>query len=347
MKKQILLLFSTIPFINFGQSMDQSNEPTVGQNNQLFMCDSLTDPLNSVSGSGVIWDYSQIAGFSGQTKVIEIVDPATTTDAASFPTSTKAFSIQGSITNYFNSSTTERISQGFVFQEPSFGTVLATFDTDAQTTVQYPFANGDAFEDAFAGQLSFTFNGIPQNPTCTGNSYASIDGSGTLKLPSSTNLNNVIRYKIVDTLFTQVVFVVPLDIELIRTQYEYYDYANGNLPVFIHSSVIIQQAGATTPLLEQSVVLSAVEPTNFVGLSNTDDASIKLFPNPSNGNFIFTNNLNSNSTITILDQSGRVVYEKEINANSAYIDLDNLKSGSYIAKINTENKTYQTRIVIQ
>ncbi len=332
--------------MNFGQSMDQNNEPVLGQNNQLFMCDSLTDPLNSVTGTGVVWDYSQIAGFSGQTKVIEILDPATTANAASFPSSTKTFSIQGSITNYFNSSATERVSQGFVFEEPSFGTVLATFDTDAQTTVQYPFANGDAFEDAFSGQLSFTFNGIPQNPTCTGNSYASIDGSGTLKLPSATNLNNVIRYKIVDTLFTQVVFVVPLDIELIRTQYEYYDYANGSLPVFIHSSVIIQQAGATTPLLEQSVVLSAVEPTNFVGLSESENVSFNFFPNPGNGNLVFTNNSNASATITILDQTGRVVYEQEHN-NSSNINLTHLKAGSYIARVNTNNKIYQSKIVIQ
>lgn len=332
--------------MNFGQSMDQNNEPVLGQNNQLFMCDSLTDPLNNITGTGVVWDYSQIAGFSGQTKVIEIVDPTTTANAASFPTSTKAFSIQGSITNYFNSSATERVSQGFVFEEPSFGTVLATFDTDAQTTVQYPFANGDAFEDAFSGQLSFTFNGIPQNPTCTGNSYASIDGSGTLKLPSATNLNNVIRYKIVDTLFTQVVFVIPLDIELIRTQYEYYDYANGSLPVFIHSSVIIQQAGATTPLLEQSVVLSAVEPTNFVGLSDSENVSFNFFPNPGNGNFVFTNNTNTSATITILDQTGRVVYEQEHN-NASNINLTQLKAGTYIARVNTNNKIFQSRIVIQ
>ena len=347
MKKQILLSFCVIPFLNFGQSMDQNNEPTVGQNNQLFMCDSLTDPLNNVSGSGVVWDYSQIAGFSGQTKVIEIVDPASTTDAASFTTSTKAFSIQGSITNYFNSSSTERISQGFVFQEPSFGTVLATFDTDQQTTVQYPFTNGDAFEDAFSGQLSFNFNGLPQNPTCTGNSYASIDGNGTLKLPNATNLNNVIRYKIVDTLYTQVVFVIPLDIELIRTQYEYYDYANGNLPVFIHSSVTIQQIGATTPLLQQSVVLSAVEPTNFVGLTSNLNGELKFFPNPSDGNIIFTNNLNENSLVKIIDQSGRIVFEKQIQGDSSILDLNHLNTGTYIVNVFTEKDTYQSRITIQ
>jgi hypothetical protein len=348
MKKQIFLSFLAIPFFNFGQSMDQNNEPTVGQNNQLFMCDSLTDPLNSISGSGVVWDYSEIAGFSGQTKVIEIVDPASTANALDFPTSTKAFSIQGSITNYFNSSAAERVSQGFVFQEPSFGTVLATFNTDEQTTVQYPFSSGDAFEDAFAGQLSFNFNGLPQNPACTGNSYASIDGNGTLKLPNATNLNNVIRYKIVDTLYTQVVFVIPLDIELIRTQYEYYDYANGNLPVFIHSSVTIQQIGATTPLLEQSVVLSAVEPTNFVGLTTNVNEQIKFFPNPSNGTIIYTNSLNVNSTINIVDHSGRIVFEKMIEGNTANLDLNHLKTGTYIANIITENGSrYQSRITIQ
>jgi cell division protein FtsQ len=45
------------------------------------------------------------------TKVIEIVDPASTADAASFTTSTKAFSIKGSITNFINNDSLKSIKK--------------------------------------------------------------------------------------------------------------------------------------------------------------------------------------------------------------------------------------------
>jgi hypothetical protein len=349
MKKLLLYASLLTPGVFFAQSMDLSNEPTVGQSNLLFLCDSLTDPLSSTTGSGISWDYSQIIGLNGQTKVIEVVDPATTPDASSFTTSTKAFAIQGSIMNYYNSTATERISQGFVFQEPTFGTVLATFDTDPQTTVQYPFGVGSSFEDAFSGQLSFTFNGIPQNPTCTGLSYASIDGMGTLKLPNSNIYSNVIRYKIVDTLFTQVVFVVPLDIQLIRTQYEYYDYAGGNLPVFIHSNVILQQTGATTPLLNQTVVLSSVEPTNFMNVGSIEsDDNLQVTPNPSEGT-IFIKGLSNDglNEIKVLDQAGKEVYAQKGLINMEAINLSFLNSGNYMLIINSNNKATFKQIFLK
>lgn len=339
MKKQLLFTALLISSVSQAQSLTQANEPIIGDTKTMHVCDTLTDPYSTTTGTGVTWDYAQILGMGGQTQIIEIVDPALTAYASSFPTSTKAFSIQGSLTNYFNSSMTDRVSQGFVYEEPNFGTVLAQFDTDNQTTIQYPFANGDYFTDPFSGQLTFDFNGVPQNPTCTGNSYAWIDGQGTLLLPNLTTVSNVIRYKIIDTVFTQVVFVVPLDIEFIRTQYEYYDVANSALPVFIHSSVMIQQAGATTPLMSQTMVLSSVDPSADLGIEE-NTSLFNVYPNPTEGLINFKGDFAENASAVIFDQTGRQVAGVSSLTNSQTVDLSSLNKGIYLVVI--ENNGSQT-----
>jgi hypothetical protein len=346
MKRQLLLITSLISGLSaFAQpTMTQSNEPAIGDFETMFTCATTTDPQASVSGSAVTWDFSQLVGLNGQTKVIELVDPTTTPAASYYPTSTKAFNIQGSLTNFFNSTVNQRVSQGFVFEEPSFGTVLAVFSTNEQQTVQYPFANGDSFSDNFSGTLAFDFNGAPQNPTCTGNAYMQIDGQGTLNLPQATSIPNVIRYKTVDTVFTQVVFVIPLDVEIIRTQYEYYDYASGNLPVFIHTNVKIQQAGATAPLADQTVVLSSIEPTNFAGLEEIVEGKVTVYPNPTS-DVIIIKNISERAKIELVDAVGNKLKEITATNSQVIMDVDGLSDGNYFIRIVTD-QTIETKPVI-
>jgi hypothetical protein len=335
MKKQLFTLTLLIGGFASAQSMDQTNEPSLGENLTMYTCDSTTPNLAAITGASVIWDYSQLVGLNGQTKVIELVDPATTPAAASFTTSTKAFNIQGSLTNYFTSTASERTGQGFVFEEQSFGTVLAVFDTDPQTTVSYPFALNSTLSDNFSGQLTFEFNGIPQNPTCTGVTHSAIDGSGELKLPNGINLPNVIRYTTVDTVYTQVdLGIIPLDVEILRSQFEYYDYANGNLPVFIYTTIIIQQAGATTPLLRQSVILSSVQPTSNASISENEESLFKVYPNPTSDALNILGNTNEIETAWIHDASGRLIcqWTKDF---SLPLDVSSLENGNYFLTMKT------------
>lgn len=343
MKKLILFFSCTGVSLSMLGQMTQANEPTVGQNSTMFTCETTTDPQANLTGSGITWNFSNLVGLNGQTKVIECIDPSTTPAASYYTSSTKAFNIQGSLTNYFNSTAANRVSQGFVFEEPSFGTVLAVFNTNEQTTVQYPFAFGNSLTDNFSGSLSFDFNGQAQNPTCTGNSYAQIDGSGTLQLPQGTTLNNVIRYKVTDTVFTQVIFIVPIDIELVRTQYEYYDLANSNLPVFIHTNVKLQQAGGGAPLADQTVVLSSIEPTNFASLEDMNAVEVGVYPNPTS-DFIYFSNLTGQDQVELVDAMGnKLIVSNGMNS----IDVHEIASGSYFLRITRPDQTMIKPIIIK
>lgn len=338
MKKQ--LLFSALLFCSFAhsQSLDATNEPVIGQNSTMYVCDTLTDPYSSTLGSSVTWDYSQLVGITATTKVIEVINPASTAYAATFPASTKAFSIQGALTNFFNSTATERVSQGFVYEEPNFGTVLGNFSVDQQMTVQYPFSNPSYFMDNFSGTVEFDYLGVPQTPACTGVSHAYIDGQGTLLLPSSTSIPNVIRYKIVDTVFTQI--FGTLDIQFVHTEYQYYDVSASSLPLFIHTTFTIETVGGATTLGTNTIVLSYVPATEFLGVTNSAKKEFTIFPNPSEGIISFKGDFDPEASATIYDQTGRIVNTFSALSNGQSVNLSHLTKGLYLVVI--ENKGDQT-----
>ncbi|MBI1836641.1 MAG: T9SS type A sorting domain-containing protein [Flavobacteriia bacterium] len=344
MKKKLLIASLAFASVINAQTLTQLNEPTVGQNASMYVCDSFVTNLDNITGTGVTWDYSQIGSYPGIMKLISVIDPASTPNASVFTTSTAALSIENFITTYYNSTSNARSSQGFVFSEPTFGDVIAEYSSDNEIIVNYPFAYSNSLTDNFAGSLSFTYNGFPQNPSCTGNNAASIDGQGTL-LIGSTTVPNVIRYKIIDHTFATVQFVG--DIEFIRTQYEYYDLANGSMPIFTHTNAIIQNVGSTTPIVNMSLVLSSIQPTNIAGIKMNSENIFSIYPNPSKGIFTINGAFNSNASITIVDQSGRTIATKSINDSSTTIDLSILEKGIYIAQIENNGTVSTQNIVIE
>jgi len=265
MKRVILfgaLLCSTAVF---SQSLDLSNEPTIGQSQTMFLCDSFANTYDGTTGSGVTWDYSTLAKYDGITRSVTIENATLDANASFYPTSTKTIVVENTLTTFFNSDASGRVSQGFVFTEPSFGELIAAFDVDEETLVSYPFALGNSLSDIYEGDLTFDFNGVPMNPSATGSAYAWIDGQGTLLLPDGTSATNVIRYKLIDTTLTDIGPPFGL-LEVVRTQYEYYDLATTNLPILTLSRIAIQQPGGGAPLTDNSMVLSLALPSETMGM---------------------------------------------------------------------------------
>lgn len=344
MKKVLLVtaLFSTA--FSFGQSLTQANEPAIGESQSMFLCDSFANQYPNTTGAGVTWDYSNLAGYPGVSRLVSIDDATTTTHAASYPTSTKTIQVENSLTTYFNSTATERMSQGFVFNEPSFGEVIAVFDTDEQKLVDYPFSNGSSLTDGFAGTLDFELNGVPVNTAATGTGYAWIDGQGTLNLPQSTSYTDVIRYKLIDTSNT----TVPLfgDLEVIRVQYEYYDINNSNLPVFTISSIKIQQPGGGVPLTERTMVLSIVEPTVQVsGIQDLKAFELIAYPNPAEDKLTIGGTFGGDAEAALFDQSGRLLLTTPVEHGTS-IDLSAYDSGMYLLKVSS-NGSEVTKTVVK
>lgn len=351
MKKQLFFVTALISSISFGQSLTQANEPAIGQSVQMYVCDTSASNLSSIIGNNVTWDYSTIVSDGGTTSLIDIVSASQTTNGVFFQNSTKAISFQGALLNYISSTPTQRLSQGFVFNDAVLGDVVADFNANSEKVVAYPFSLGNSVSDNFNGTISFTFNGALQTPACTGVSLAKIDGQGTLKLPSNTNLSNVIRYVLVDTILTQVSILPPpfpaSDIKIIRKQFEYYNLTASSLPVFVYASIDVVQSGSSTPLVSQKNILSSVQPTNTSGLSEQEKSSVLVYPNPTNGELKIIGSLNGSTSLSVIDQTGRIVISKNKITSSDILDLSALKKGMYTVLIQSNEDVLSQKIILE
>lgn len=344
MKTTLLIAVISISFIGKSQTMTQANEPTIGLSETMFLCDSFTVTLEGTTGSGVTWDFTELTGIPNQTRMVSVVDPATTANALDFPSSAMALTVESSMNSFLTSTSTERVSQGFTFFEQSLGDVVAKFNSDEETVVTYPFSEGSVLTDAFAGELNFEFGGIPQTAALSGNVVATVDGTGTLNLPLGVSLTNVLRYRITDTSFT----TVPIlgDLEIIRNQFEYYDFANGLLPVLTLSKLTVQAPGATTPITELSLVLSLNTPEDFLAIEDKLIDNVSISPNPAQNEITINGEFSENATISIFNVSGKLILTKGINDNST-IDISNINNGTYILKIIDGERTTSQTIIKQ
>ncbi|MFN5910303.1 MAG: T9SS type A sorting domain-containing protein [Bacteroidota bacterium] len=330
MKRKLLFAVSLISGLSFGQ-FTQSNEPVVGNTLNYYLCDSLVNNYSAITGTGVTWDYSTIAGVSNIQKLSSVIDAATSPYIADYTGAVKATQVESAITTFFSSDANARTSQGFVYNEPTLGEVKAKWSIDPQVTYQYPMAYGDEFMDLYSGTLS---SDVASSDNCNGKSYSKIDGQGTLLL-AGNSYSNILRLCQIDTANATLVFG---QITVIRTQYEYYDLANNSLPIFTHSSIAIQ-----TPLgaFAQSIVLSKDQPTVNLSVAENALSNVTVQPNPAE-QFITVSGLESTADLTLYDQSGRQLQTISGVENGQSIALDGIENGMYYLII-SDNATRAVR----
>lgn len=344
MKKNTLTVIAFISSIYaFGQTtFTNTNEPELSDSRNLFVCDSNATNLSFIVGNGVIWNYGSTDTYAGEMRLMEIVTPASTGYASDYPGSTKVVKIENFASTFMSSTSAERISQGYLFESPDFGTVKGKFTNDAENLMLYPFALNNQVIDIFSGNLSFAYQNIPQNPSCTGNSTVKYDGFGTLVQVNNIAVSNVSRIHIIDTTFASIPFIGNTNV--IRDQYEYYDLTNSNkTPIFIHSHVKIE-AGFPEPLLEIKLVLSAVPGNALAGIENKTNTSIKVFPNPAKNNFSISG-ISSEAQAVLIDLSGRRTVLNRINTN--HYDVSDFAAGVYLLKITNQGKSSTQRLIVE
>lgn len=344
MKKPILITFLLASTLANAQ-MTSSNEPAIGESVDLFVVDSFATNYAGVTGTGVTWDYNNIQGYNGLTQTVEVLDPSTQIPYVdSFPGATKVISIGGTIKTYFSSTASDRTSQGFHMNEATLGDVLAMYGNDQLITANYPmsFGVGDA-SDNYDGNLSLSFNGFPVYESLTGTANSMVDGEGTLVYPDGSTASNVLRYHSADTALTTLPILGAVDV--IRDQYEYYDYATQNLPVFMHVTITIVQSGGSIPISETNMVLSKVDGDPNASVNNLQEINFTIAPNPAGDEIRVFGEFSANAQAQLTDQSGRVISGFAVQ-NGQSVDLSGLASGMYLITIN-DGVTTTTKTIIK
>ncbi len=341
MKKFIVALtFFSVAYTAKCQSFTQSNEPQIGQSATMYVCDSSMSSMASQTGANVTWNFANLQGYNGLTNMITVIDPSVSTFFSStFASSTKAISYENTITTFLSSSATERLLHGFVYADPNLGNVIANYSQDNEILASYPFAFQGSVSDIFSGNLQYTL-GVTQSPACSGSSKAMVDGTGTLIL-AGTTFPNVIRYTVSDTVSATTILGL---VSVIHTQFEYYDLANNTLPLFVHTTITIKQGSNT--MVDRSIVLSSVQPSQNVGIIEVNNALFSVSPNPTNDNIQVNGNFSGNLNGEILDQVGRKVMNVTVQSGD-FINLSTLNPGIYSLVLNDGKSKTTKRILLK
>ena len=93
-----------------------------------------------------------------------------------------------------------------------------------------------------------------------------------------------------------------------------------------------------------NAVLSNSLTQNSNGIDDRELDGVKIYPNPSNGNFEIYVKEPAEATIT--DITGKVVFEKQLNSTTNSISL-NVNAGVYVVKLSTQSKTSYYKIVVR
>lgn len=344
MKRNLLLVASLFIGATTYAQFTQDNSPEIGDGLTLYVIDSMAPSYENETGANANWDYSGELGYNDESRNVTVLDASQAPNATSFPNAVEAVDVEGFLQTFSSTTATELTGHGFVFNEPSFGEIVAKFDVDDAKLYEYPMdENSPAIYDDFEGELQFTL-GMPMNSPLTGSLVAQVDGKGTLTL-ADNSYSDVLRYKLVDTILTNVATLG--DIEIVRHQYEYYDHSQSDLPIFIHASLYVGQQGGV-PLSQNTLVMSLEDPAAFVGLAENELEKTAIYPVPANNEL----NIELPSTvekakITITDVQGRTVYSTTSNQGIKTIDVSNMNKGMYIVNISNEETAITKNIVIQ
>lgn len=335
MKLKLFFLSSLLTGASFAQ-FTQANEPTVGQSVTLYVVDSNATNLAAVTGTGVTWDYSTLGGYgAAANKVIAVTDPSGTTHYSS---SQKAIEIPGFLTGYYTSTAASRKSQGFAFSDPGSGmSADVVFDSDDELVMNYPYAVTNTLTDAFSGQV---YSSLAPTPfACTGSATTIVDGSGTLKLEGQ-DISNVLRFKIEENATATIPLMGTVTVH--RVQYEYYDLANSNLPVFVHCLMEINMAGTPS---SNTLILSKVLPTGTVGLASNNAVEFSMYPNPAKETVSFKG-LTGSESVQLIDLAGKVVFTANSIVSNT-IDISSVEAGVYNVVVTSNGNKTVKKLTVQ
>lgn len=339
MKRHLLITSLLVSSASLAQ-LTQSNEPAIGTSVNMYELETTADPYATFTGAGQTWDYSGYFGLTSTTRLFSMQDPAGTPEAADFPGAQKAAVIEGFMTTYLTSDASTRNSLGFSFNAGGqFGVVNASLDTDNELLMNYPMDLSDQLVDIFSGTA---YTGAGDYPT-VGNCEASVDGTGTLTLNSSTSYTGVMRYKLVDTANADLGFLGTASIY--RVQYEYYKPGtNNDLPLFIYSSLSISIGGGQPT--EQIYVLSSAAPDGYLNVNENELTGITVYPNPAE-ELVSVKGLAENATLTLVDAQGKTVAAKSVEPGTAALSLSEITSGVYFLHVTSNNQTTVERVVVK
>jgi len=344
MNKRLLTLTGMLALSGaaFSQSWNFANEPDIDASATMYLVDTTSANLVNQTGANQTWNFSMLGGYEDNTRTVSVVQLE---EDVTFPNATHMLMIPGFMnTAYvYEEGTNDKLAHGYQFELPDLGEVIFQF-SDFQKMLQFPMALNTSFTDIMSG----TFTIFDEPNDAEGQTWVSADGTGTLILANDVLHTEVLRIHTVDTMYAEVILSIlpiPTSVTIVRETFDYVKPSVSNFPLFTHATLKV-----LNPIIGEikvSVVLSTENPTEFVNINNTELSDVRIYPNPSNGHFtVLTGNVDA-STITVLDLTGRIVYEANTAGNQVQIDLTQELPGIYFVNIVRNGITTVEKVIIK
>lgn len=328
-----------------------NHAPLIGDSQLYYVADS-NSVIDNTTGANVTFDYSNLAGY-GMTQTSYFVDPSTTTYASYFTASTYADTTLGSPVNKRYGQlvgTDSLVNNGMVLDINTFGTTIVEF-FDPEKTITYPFTYGGSFNDIYSGQ----FTAVSSNTTTNGSGTVSVnaDAWGTLLLPNSVSIPNVLRVVQFDSLVTDTInlpFPLPaiLPITIKGNIINYYEPSISKFPLLSIIDADIS-GNATRTVISQY-------PMPMVGMNELENKfNLTVYPNPianENTTLKFELTIAEKVEVTLLNQLGQELKNvftgnMQPGINTLTIETANLAKGVYFVSTLIGKQKITKKLIVQ
>ncbi|HWY39051.1 MAG TPA: T9SS type A sorting domain-containing protein [Bacteroidia bacterium] len=277
-------------------------------------------------GASQVWNFSALVSTGAQS--FSFIDPSTTANAASFPTSNIAtFNSAASSYNYLTTSSTSLLADGN-FTSPS---TLMPY-SNPQKVLDYPFSMGSNFTDTYQGSYTSGSSTIIRKGTDT----VTADGYGSLILPYGT-LNNVLRASIIDNYADTTTLGVPFA-KFRTVTYNWY-LPNIHYPVMSLTSIYYNG----NPVAQFGSYLD--QTSTSIGIIEHDllNSNLSIYPNPAT-NSLFIQAAGKIKTITCTNYLGQAA---DVKFENNSVNISSFSKGLYFLTVTSEDGKTNTQKFIK
>ena len=207
-------------FLQAQSNFTRADVYRVGDTAQYFGIDA-TQAQPGPAGTGVTWDFSNLARKADEDFVVNYADPSAAPNAGQFPEANMVAIQDVGPTNAY---TFIKANDAQIWLEgldiPDLGVVTYS---DKNLWLNFPLNYNESQTDAFKGTYTFNVQGISGLSNRDGELTTKYDGFGTLILPDGMRVENVRRLKL-DQTVNDVVSISGLNIttKIVTTTYHYF-----------------------------------------------------------------------------------------------------------------------------
>ena len=281
-------------------------------------------------GADQTWNFSSLVD-SSNSKVTSYITASSTPHSALFPSSNLAAVEAGDAYDYFKVGSTD-VQYGGSFT-PNYSLIL----NNHSLRYEMPFTYQDQFLDSLEGTLYFGNFDLEY----TGTSNFEVDGYGTLLLPDGRQFDSVLRYVWTE----QTVAAHPVSGPLFESTTQNFVWVSPECPQPLLSINYFHQLSGDEEFTSKSVLYSKGVFTSTFN-QQSEHKRIEIIPNPTDGGIRLLHDLRGDIQLSLLDLSGKLVYEMSFFGNEQELDVSHLLPGIYVIHVSSGDNTGVEKLVI-